>query len=133
MPQEFVHLLPQEVAIWRRFLANPPWPIISVTYDLHLGEGIPTDPGWDEGIVRMVRAITRKRVDAVVRIQGATYIVEIKPRAGMSALGQCLAYRQLFLAEHSPVGDLRLCVVCERVETDMDRVFRAHQIELYVV
>jgi len=133
MPQEYTHLLPNEVRIWERFLANPPWPITSVTYDFHVGDGMPIEPGWDEGIIRMVRAITRKRIDAVVRTDGYTYIIEIKPRAGMSALGQLLAYRHLFLREHQPVGQLKLAVVCERLEPDMDVVFKAHGIEVYIV
>lgn len=133
MPQEYVHLLPQEVRIWDRFLRNPPWPIVSVVYDLHVGQGIPPKPEWDEGMVRMVQAVTRKRMDAVVTIPGATVLIEIKPRAGMSALGQLIAYKQLFLSEHAPVGDLRLACVCEHVEADLDRVFRQNGIEIYVV
>lgn len=133
MPQKYTHLLPQEVRIWDRFLANPPWDIISVVYDLHVGRGAPIDPAWPEFMVRQVQAVTRKRMDAVVRVPEATYIVEIKPRAGMSALGQLIAYRQLFLSEHQPVGELRLACVCERIEADMQAVFRRNEIELYVV
>lgn len=133
MVQEYKHLLPNEIAIWDRFLANPPFPIISVTYDLHLGEGQPIQPRWDESMIALVKAVTRKRVDAVVVTPGATVIIEIKPRAGMSALGQLLAYRQLFLAEHAPAGELRLACVCERVAPDLDRVFGSYGIYLYVV
>jgi hypothetical protein len=114
-------------------MANPPWKIISATYDLHVGYGMPLDPEWSESIQKMVQTVTRKRIDVVVVVPGATYLVEIKPRAGMSALGQLVAYKQLFLSEHKPSGELRLACVCERVEPDLDRVFRQNGIELYVV
>lgn len=133
MVQEYKHLLPNEIRLWKRFLANPPFPVVSVTYDLHLGRGAPLQPHWDESMIRMVAEVTRKRVDAIVVTPGATVIIEIKPRAGMSALGQLLAYKQLFLSEYSPAGQLRLACVCERVAPDLDRVFASHGIELYVV
>lgn len=130
---EFTHMMPLERPIWRRWLAATDLPIQRVVYDLHLGAGSPIDPAWPEWLKRQIRAVSRKRVDAVVYCPGQIVICEVKPRAGMSALGQCLSYRELFIREKAPLVPVAMLVVCERVEPDVDRIYAQFGVGIAVV
>jgi len=132
-PRTFIHLLPAEREIWARFLPRIIPEAIKADYDVHLGKGIPLPPDIPENIRRQALATTRKRVDAVVWFPEAIIIYEIKPRCGMSALGQLLNYRRLYLEEYSPALAVGMAVVCERIEPDILESFHQQEIEVYVV
>jgi len=133
MPQEFVHLLPLERPIWAKYLAATTEEFLSLVYDLHLGEGAPVDPSWSEGTAAIVAAVSRKRVDVIGETAGSIIIFEVKPRAGMGAMGQLLNYRALYLRERRPTKPLRMMVVCERVEPDVTRTYAQYGIEIALV
>ncbi|MBA7635001.1 hypothetical protein ES703_42601 [subsurface metagenome] len=133
MPQEFTHLLPLERPIWARYLASTTEEFLSLVYDLHLGEGAPVDPAWSEGTAAIVAAVSRKRVDVVGETADSIIIFEVKPRAGMGAMGQLLTYRELYLREARPTKPIRMMVVCERVEPDVPRVYGQYGIEIAIV
>ena len=126
-------MMPLERPIWRRFLERTDLVFVRLEYDLHLGRGSPIDPSWPEWLVRQVRAVSRKRVDVVGHTASEVIIFEVKPRAGMSALGQCLSYRELYVREKAPTLPVRMMVVCERVEPDVPVVFERYGVEVTVV
>lgn len=131
--QEYTHLLPFERPIWDRYVKSRTLDIIRVEYDLHLGEGVPPPVGASPGTVAVVQATSRKRVDVVAHTPNAIYIIEIKPRAGMGALGQLLTYRDLYLEERRPLKPVKLAVVCERMAPDILQTYARHGIEVYIV
>lgn len=133
MESQFTHLLPLERPIWARYLAATSEVFLSLVYDLHLGVGSPIDPSWPEWLVRQVRAVSRKRCDAVGETATHVVLFEVKPRCGMSALGQLLCYRELYVAEQRPRKPLRMVCVCERVEPDVSLVFASFGVEIVVV
>lgn len=133
MPNLFPHLMPLEVPIWMRFLASTDIEFISFKYDVHLGAGAPVDPSWPDWLVRQVAAVSRKRVDVIGETVDAIWIIEIKPRAGMGALGQLLAYAQLFEREYRPRKPVVKLALCERVEPDVPAVFARFGIRVIVV
>ncbi|GAI83619.1 unnamed protein product, partial [marine sediment metagenome] len=75
----------------------------------------------------------RKRVDVVGETASTIVIFEVKPRAGMGAMGQLLNYRALYLREVRPAKPLRMMVVCERVEPDVTRTYAQYGIEIALV
>jgi hypothetical protein len=131
--QAYTHLLPEEVRIWEKFLPQSPWTILQATYDLHLGAGAEIDPSWPAWLVAQARAVTRKRVDVVVETPDEIVIIEIKPRAGMAALGQVLTYKHLYEAEFAPAKPVRAVVLAERKEPDVDAVYATFGVGLLLV
>ena len=132
-PRTFTHLLPSERVIWARFLPTIVADAIRVDYDVHLGRGIPVAPGVPENIRRQALATTRKRCDAVVLFLDRIVIYEVKPRCGMSALGQLLNYQRLYDQEYPHIQPIYMAVVCERIEPDILESFEQQGIEVYVV
>ena len=130
---EYRHMMPLERPIWSRFLEATDLEILAVEYDVHVGRGAEIDPAWSEATKRQVLATSRKRIDAVLHTPEAIIICEVKPRAGMGALGQLLAYRQLYIKEHPTGREVKMAVVCERVEPDVPEVMAQHGITIYRV
>lgn len=60
------------------------------------------------------------------------WIVEIKPRASFSALGQLLGYAVLYMAQFRPVHPPKLAVVAERTQPDLAGVLANFGIEMYL-
>lgn len=130
MPVKFKHMLPHEVPIWEAFVERYGAPGSKVIYDLHLGEGAPINSEWPEWMTRMVKALSRHRADVVIERRDEVVIIEVKPIAGMAAVGQLLGYEALWLKEHGTDRPVRLMCVCEQAEADMQTVFDFYEIEL---
>jgi len=92
----YPHMLPADVAIWERYLDTNPFPTATIAYDVHVGTPVTISPDDPPNIQRMLYQLTTLRIDAVVFLLNETPIIEIKPDAGMSAIGQALAYALLF-------------------------------------
>ena len=131
--QRLVHLLPHEVRIWRKFASQPPFPLDQVTFDLHLGRGIPVDPNWTPSVQRMATTLTQKRVDAVVVTGSDVWILELKRRVGLGALGQLLGYAVLYMDEFGSDPVPRLGVVAEAMMSDVDDVLAEYGISVFLV
>jgi len=130
---KYPHMLPAEREIWHRFIRTREAEFLSLTYDLHLGEGIPPPPDASEQVRKVIEATSKKRVDAIGETDRDIWIFEVKERGGMSALGQLLTYRYLYMKEYRPTKPVRLALVCSRLEPDVSSVLQAQGIEIYVV
>jgi len=129
----YEHMLPDERDIWHRFIVPRESQFIRLIYDLHLGEGTIPPPGTSEQVKKVVEATSKKRVDAIGETPKDITIFEVKSRAGMSALGQLLNYRQLYLKEYNPRKPVRLALVCERLEPDILPTLKSYGIDIYIV
>lgn len=126
-------MLPDERDIWHRFIIPRESQYIKITYDLHLGEGAPPMPGESKQTRAVRLATSVKRVDAIGETAKDITIFEVKSRAGMSALGQLLNYRQLYLKEYNPRKTVKIAIVCERLEPDILPTLRSYGIEIFIV
>lgn len=129
----YEHMLPDERNIWHRFIVPRESQYIKITYDLHLGEGSPPLLDDTKQVKAVKAATSRSRVDAIGETPVEIIIYEVKSRAGKSALGQLLNYRQLYLKEYNPTKPVRLAVVCERLAPDILPTFKSYGIEIFIV
>jgi hypothetical protein len=129
----YEHMLPDERDIWHRFIVPRESQYIKITYDLHLGEGTIPPAGASAQLKAVVEATSKKRVDAIGETQKDITIFEVKQRAGMSALGQLLNYKQLYLKEYNPRKDVKLAIVCERLEPDILPTLKSYGIDIFIV
>ncbi|GAH55779.1 unnamed protein product [marine sediment metagenome] len=94
--RKYPHLEPLDTAIWNAWLDTDPWPDAVVAYDVHVGTVATVADGTPENYRRMVEHLSTLRIDVVVVRPGVTLVVEIKPSASLSAIGQALGYSLLF-------------------------------------
>ena len=134
IPQrDLLHLRPGEVALFRRFERLDPLASPTYQFDTHLGQGMPLDPSWPAWLQAMATRLTQKRVDVVATTPTATWLLEMKPRAGPSAVGQLLTYRSIFLREFPQLAPFLIGVIADRNSFDMQDVYDEFNIQLFLV
>ena len=121
----YPHFLAADTDVWTRYLADPVAPITEVWYDVHVG--LPVSVGDDAGDMekRIAFGITRKRIDVVAKIRQGYWVIEVKPIAGMTALGQILAYTNLFINEYDLDGEVWPVIIADEVDKDVIGQFEA--------
>lgn len=92
---KYAHLMPKDVKIWEKFIDANPRFFSEVEYDVKVGEGRNYSL-FPEGPIRSdMEYLSKKRIDVVGFSGRDVYIIELKPKAGMSAIGQVLSLAEL--------------------------------------
>lgn len=99
---KYPHMKPGDVAIWERFIQANPGFFDSVDYDVLIGQGAQFDTTLNTLEGQDVGALYRKKIDVVGYRPGEIWLVEVKPSAQFSALGQIGAYDDLYREEYKP-------------------------------
>jgi len=97
--RKYPHLEPYDTAIWNAWLDTDPWPNALVAYDVHVGTVATVPNGTPDNYRRMVEYLSSLRIDAVILAPDMTLVIEIKPSASLSAVGQALGYAHFFNAK----------------------------------
>ena len=121
----YPHFLAEDTAVWTRYLASPVKAIKEVWYDVHVGRAVPIPEGGGDLERRISRGVTRKRIDVVARVDSSLWVIEIKPFAGMQALGQIIAYHRMFVEEFQPVWPTWPVIICDKADYDVVSTFDA--------
>jgi len=126
-------LLPREICVLRAWLRLHEQEYDRVDYCVRVGEGTDPGPGYPEEIRRQAIANSQKRIDAIAWQGQVPTIVEVKDRAGASAIGQLVTYRALLPAIPGQRGAPRLMLVANRVAPDILPVIIENDITLQLV
>jgi len=129
-PIRYPHMLPVEAEIWDKFLKIRQPPFESLEYDVHVGDVPPIPETLPEYLRGMFQSVYSKRIDVVAHDPDVIYVIEVKPRAGLSALGQCLAYKYLYERDFKPDKPVQMRIVCEREEPNIREI--AEQQGVYI-
>lgn len=105
-------------AIWLRYLAAGGAVNAPFTYDLRVGEGVQLPPDSDRMTRDAAKALTTKRIDVVWFKNDQVFICEVKPRAGASAIGQLINYRNLYRSTISTEYPIRLVLLTDQAQQD---------------
>jgi hypothetical protein len=133
LSQRFTQMMAGDVPLWQRFLTEHGEYFDRFEYNAHVGEGVPLDPSWPPNIIKAAQALTTKRIDAVGYRGFETWLFEVKPDAGLSALGQLLAYRVLWERDVTRPGVNYLAIITDRMNPDEKLLFDTYGIKIYVV
>lgn len=118
--RKYPHMLARDVALWERFIDRHPDYYQEVAYDVKVGKGVELPPDYPGNIKTDALALTRKRIDVVgIRPEGVD-VIEVKPLAGLSAIGQVVSYRILFELEQGDGRAIRAVILTDRKDPDYD-------------
>lgn len=131
MAQEFPHLLPEERALWRKFLALHEKDWDRYIYDVHVGEGRQGPEYLGSQPRRWGTYLTQKRIDVVGERADRVCIFEIRPAAGMAQIGQLLCYRFLYQRQTRDRRPCELAIVTGKVWPDEQWLFDQFNIKVY--
>lgn len=126
-------MLPADVAVWDRFLDLYGHEFVGFRYDVHVGGEVERQSAWTKKIFHMASWLAAKRIDAVGYKAGETWIIEVKPEAGVTAIGQLVAYKMLFIEKYRPIGRLECALICGNALPDERRVLGAQGFKIFVV
>ncbi len=129
----YTHMVGDEVAIWSRFIEKFPGRFQTVDYDFRVGQGMEVAPDWPDNRKRDAKSLSQKRIDVIGWNKERPTIIEVKKRVGLSALGQILGYRQLFMEEFNKIQSPRVLIVTENIGIDDARILRAMKVPVEVV
>lgn len=129
----FPHLMPADIVLWKKFLIQHKGEFTVYAYDIHVGAGAPIPPDTPPEYVKSVEASTKKRIDVVAHKPGEVWIIEVKPYASLSAIGQILCYAALYEHDFKPTEKIVKCVVTDVVYPDEAFLFAKFGILSFVV
>jgi hypothetical protein len=130
---KYPHMLPAESEIWDKFLSQRSPPFIALEYDVHVGDTPEPPPTLPDYLVGMFKSVYSKRIDVVAHDPDVIYVIEVKPRAGLSALGQCIAYKYLYERDYKPVKPVQMRIVCEREEPNIREIAKTQGVYIWMV
>ena len=141
MPEEYPygklnwypHMMPEDVAVWERFIAANPTAYETCQYDFPVGK-VPdfVSEGTPEDHASMERLYKRK-IDVVAKTADTIAIIELKPQCTMSTIGQVLGYQHLYVRDVKDAGRPRTIVICGGAADDVKEFADAQGVEVIVV
>lgn len=129
----YPHFQPEHRQLWELFLDSPHPDLIDVEYDVPVGPTTFPVTDVDPETRRLAEALTRRRIDALVRGPQSIYVIEIKPRAGLEAFGQALGYSWLYAREFHPPELVIPVVLTDVAVPGIPELLRAHGVALWLV
>lgn len=129
----FPGLLVREILIFKNWLKVHEREYDRFDYNVRVGPGDDPGPNWPDNLRLMAVSNSQKRVDAVAWQGVIPTILEIKDRAGASALGQILAYVPLWNMEHPQSPPASMILITNRIQTGIDISCRYYGVRLDVV
>lgn len=130
---KYPHMKPYDVAIWERFMFKFPKAYIYVIYDLPLGTGAEIPADTDENIASDFKTLTQWKVDVVGYRKEFTDVIEIKPNAGLSAIGQVKGYAILYDKSDGKNDKIRPVLITDQLRPDMEKVAAREGVTIIVV
>lgn len=127
------HMLKPDIPVWYRFLALYGTPFINLYYDCALGGDFYTRDQLKDPMIRMARALSVKRADAIAEVEEECWIIEVSADPGLRSLGQLQTYQILWLRDPRIFKPEKLVLVCETIEKDLLDAASTYGIQIYVV
>jgi len=127
----YPHMFKHDISIWERFLDAYGGQFTAAAYDVALG-GITTDAAdADPAMVKGWQYSTAKKIDAAVRNDEEVWLCEVRPDAGLAAVGSVIGYA--LLSEVDPWTALPIVpvIVTDRMDGDTKLVCR--ELEILVI
>ena len=131
--RRFPHILKPDVPVWQRFLAAYQHRYTHIDYDVRVGRGRHPGDEFQPATIDLAIQLSMRRIDAVGHSPTRLDIIEVTTDAGLTALGQCLAYPILYRQTYAPTIEIRPLLVAARFQPDIQQVFESLQIPAILV
>jgi hypothetical protein len=126
----YPHMGREDAEVWNRWIHVLRAEALGVDYDVRVGPGLPVDPEAEPAMQDDWLLLTQLRIDAVVYLPRATWLVEVKPRLLPSALGQILSYGYWWERENDQSVPVSLIALVERSDDQLEPVFTRHGVRV---
>lgn len=118
----YPHLMPLDIAIWTRALERFGKEFLGFQYDVLVGDGAEAPVNFSPSDKALLLALTVKRIDVVGIRSDKLLLIEVKPRLGMAAVGQLVAYNLLWRRQYGDFPRVEMAWIGEQAEADLQYV-----------
>lgn len=129
----YPHMKPQDIEIWERFIAENPDAYDTCEYDFAVGDAPPFNPLADDGTDLNQDVLYRLKIDVVGKKGGKVDIIELKPSASASTIGQVEGYRDLYLRDTPGVSSAQPVIITDFLRPNMDYLCQQKGVKIVVV
>jgi len=119
---KYPHMMPADFHIWNAFIDKYPKFFDRVDYDVKVGKGIEPLEHWDAQTILIAQNLTLCRIDALGWNGYQPTIVEVKPRARTTAIGQVETYFILYVTTFPNIQKPRKLIVTDLTTLDIHTV-----------
>lgn len=130
---KYPHMKPADVVIWERFIDAYEDIFDSVDYDVCVGEGADFLPTGEDTPDGRENRLYQKKIDVVGYADEEVMLIEVKREANMKALGQILAYYDMYLRMLERPRNVKKMVLAQSIDKDIKNVFFKNEIEVVIV
>lgn len=129
----YPHMAPADALIWERFIATHPDAYDWVEYDVKVGSVPDFVREHPDEAIRGQAPLYNRKIDVVGHLGAEIDIIELKPRAGLSSLGQVKGYVTLYRRDIEPSAKLNAVIITDELLPDMGDLAKSEHIGIIVV
>ncbi len=129
----YPHMKPYDIAIWERFIEQFPDAYDNVQYGVRVGTVPEFVTGHEDPAMQKQAEIYQREIDVVGLKSDQIDIIELKPNASTSALGQVNGYRHLYMVAFTPPETPKAIVITDRLLPDMNFLAEQTGVQMIVV
>ena len=112
------HMAPLDVLLWERCRSNFSAETLRWYFDVAVGEGSGIHAALPDPYALAYYRLTRKRIDAVAESADVWNLLELRPNAGLGALGAIQTYRSLWERDPPDHRPAIAWLITDRAEPD---------------
>lgn len=129
----YPHMSKADTAIWERFMTEYPDAYKQCQYDFHVGDAPPFNTLDDDDTDRNQDMLYRLRIDVVAGSALGIDLIEIKPDAGVAAIGQLKSYKALYMRDEEPNQEVGMIIITDKMRPNMEWLCKQEGIKLIIV
>jgi hypothetical protein len=129
----YSHILEPDRTLFQIYIDSHVYNYVHLDFDVRVGTG--RDPGsaFSDDIRRMAIHLSQRRIDCVAHTLDRIHIIEVTFSAGLTSLGQLMAYPSLYKASYRPSLPIVPVLVCHDFQTDAQSHFDANGITYHLI
>jgi hypothetical protein len=128
----YPHMSPADTEIWNRYIDANPDAFDLVAYDVAIGGGAEFDTVVSPATGGDAARLYQRRIDVFARKRNQYFVIELKPRASTSAIGQVAGYRELLKRDHPEYTGASAIIITDTLLPDMQFLAAPVGVELRI-
>lgn len=122
------HMAPADRALMARWLNRNPEFFDYIEYDVEVSPAYETDGLAERRDRELYAKLRTKRIDAVGHVGDRIYVIEVKPMAGSSCLGQIQMYLDLYIKKYRPTAPVYPMIITDILDSDCAALYERYGI-----
>jgi hypothetical protein len=123
--QRLKHMSQMEAFLWVKFLEANGNDFFNYEYDVYIRKPVNVPREYEAEYKAMAISLSSLRIDATMQDKNNIYIVEIRPGATHSAIGQLIMYRFLYLLQFNPIKPVKMMLISDKYDPAIEITARA--------